>query len=104
MWTPQAAKSHLFVESLSLICRPDPSQDGFGPSCITGNLIAAVSFRRGGKLCDGVLGNAHLTPSGQREETIPFNGMDDGHRIPHLLAGIAFTCEIYLFDGVDVSP
>ena len=44
------------------------------------------------------------TPRREIEKLIALHGIDDGHRVPHLLTCVAVIVQVDLLDGMNVSP
>jgi len=67
-------------------------------------VVAAVA--RGGRSENGlgVVSDPDGAPSRDGEERVSFYGVDDGHRVPHPLAGVAVAPQLDLLDGMGVGP
>ena len=67
-------------------------------------LVAAAARWVGGEEGLGIGREGHDATLGEGEESVALDGLDDGHRVPHLLPRITVVCHIHLLDGVTVGP
>ena len=79
-------------------------QHGGAPGVVAGYLYTAVARGRKGEVGRPVVVEHHVAALSQREEAVALHGVDDGQRVPHLLAGVAVAGHIDLLDGVIVGP
>ena len=82
----------------------DILENQVAPGFVAWVLVAAVAVRISFEKGFSVRGEGDETAWRQLVEGIAFNGVDDGLRVPHLLAGIAVEVLVGPLDRVEVCP
>ena len=82
----------------------DVLEDQVAPDGVAGVLVAAVAVFVFLEEGFSVRGEGYEAARGELVESITFNGVDDGLRVPHLLAGIAIEELVGPLDRVEVCP